>query len=325
MNPHAMRRRTLLGSALLTPLTRPSWAQSYPSRPITLVVPSAPGGGTDITARAIGQEISKRLGQSVVIENLSGASGGIGAAKVARAAPDGHTLLVANSDVVLAPLVHKNAGYRLADLMPIAKVTSAAQSLIARPGLPASNVEQLIALAKAQPGRITVGVSGLATLPALAVSMFEDAAQIDLLKVPYKGAAQVMTDLLGGQLDLAVTAIVNSLGPVRAGQAKMIGVMSPERLAIAPEFPRFSETAATRQVSIDIWLGIFGPSALPAPIAAQINAAVRSVLGDPAYLASRAKTGEVVARPESAEEFGRFVAAESVRYREAARRLPMDP
>ena len=324
MNPHAMRRRSLLGSALLTPLALPAWAQSYPSRPITLVVPSVAGGGTDVSARAIAQEISKRLGQSVVVENLPGASGGIGAAKVARATPDGYTLLVANSDVVLAPLVHQNAGYRLTELLPIAKVTSAAQSLIARPGLAASNVEQLIALAKANPGRITVGVSGLATLPALAVAMFEEAAQIDLLKVPYKGAAQVMTDLLGGQLDLAVTAIVNSLGAVRAGQAKMIGVMSPERLAIAPELPRFADTAATRQVSIDIWLGIFGPAGLPAPIAAQINAAVRSVLSDPAYLASRAKTGETPSRPETVEEFGRFVAGESVRYREAARRLPME-
>lgn len=321
----SLRRRTLVGAAALAPMAWPAWGQAYPARTITLVVPSVAGGGTDAMARAIGQELSKRLGQSVVIENLAGASGAIGAAKVAKAAPDGYTLLLANSDLVLATLVHKNPGYALADLMPIANVGGAPQSLIARANFPASNVEQLIALAKSRPGRITVGVSGIAALPALAVSMLEDAAQIDLVKVPYKGAAQVMTDLLGGQVDLAVTAVVNSLGPVRAGQAKMIGVMSPERLAVAPEFPRFAETAATRHVSMDIWAGLFGPSGLPAPIAAQINAAVQAALSDPAYRAVRAKTGEVTARPASVEEFGRFVAAETARYREAAKRLPMDP
>ena len=321
----AARRRALLGAAsFLAPMTLPAWGQSFPTRPITLIVPSSAGGGTDAIARALGQELSKKLGQSVVIDNAAGASGSIGSAKAAKALPDGHTLLVANSGVVLATLVQANPGYALSELAPVANLASSPQSLVARPGFPASNVEQLIALAKARPGRISVGVSGLAALPALAVSMLEDAAQIDLLKVPYKGAAQVMQDLLGGQIDLGVTALLNSLGPARAGQVKMIGLMSQERAPEAPEFPLFAETAATKQVSLDIWAGLFGPAGIPAPVVGQINAAVQSVLRDPVYRAARAKAGEQTATPGTALEFSRFVTAETARYRAAAKRLPME-
>lgn len=325
MSHFISRRRAMVGTAAAwAPVAWPAWSQSFPARTITLIVPSLAGGGTDAIARALGQELSKKLGQNVVIDNAAGASGGIGAAKAAKAVPDGHTLLVANSGLVLAPLVQKNPGYAMSSLTPIANLASSPQSLIARPGFPASNVEQLIALAKARPGRISVGVSGLAALPALAVSMLEDAAQIDLLKVPYKGAAQVMSDLLGGQVDLGVTALLNSLGPARAGHVKMIGLMSQERAPEAPEFPLLAETVATREVSLDIWIGLFGPAGVPAPVVAQINSAVQSVLKDPVYRAARAKAGEQTARPASAEEFNRFVVAETARYRAAARRLPME-
>ena len=322
MNQLPLRRRTLFGAAAALACTSlPAFGQSYPSKPITLVVPSLAGGGTDIIARAVGLELGKRLGQSVVVENAAGASGGIGAARVARAQADGHTLLVANSDLVLATLVHKSPGYALADLVPIANIGSSPLSLVAGKGFAATNMEQVIKMAKAQPGKISVGLSGAATLPALGIAMLEDAAQIEFLKIPYKGASQVMSDLLGGQVDLAVTAVANSVGPVRAGQIKMLGVMSQERLAVAPDFARVPDNPLTRDVSLDIWVGLFGPAGIPAPVVQQINEAVQAMLRDPAYKAVRAKTGEHTAAPASAQEFAKYVSAETARYRIAAKRL----
>lgn len=325
MNQLSFRRRTLLGTAAaLTFASLPAFGQGYPTKPITVVVPSLAGGGTDIIARSVGLELGKRLGQSVVVENVPGASGAIGAAKVARAQADGYTLLVANSDLVLATLVHKSPGYALADLMPIANIGSSPLSLVARKGFAATNMEQLIKMAKAEPGKISVALSGAATLPALGIAMLEEAAQIEFLKIPYKGAAQVMTDLLGGQVDLAVTAVANSLGPVGAGQVKMLGVMSQERLAVEPDLPRMPDNPLTRNVSLEIWVGLFGPTGIPAPVVQQINEAMQSILRDPAYRAIRAKAGEQIAPPVSAQEFAKFVSTETARYRIAAKRLPSE-
>lgn len=325
MHPFPLRRRTLFGAAAaMACASLPAWGQAYPSKPITLVVPSLAGGGTDSIARAVGLELSKRLGQNVVVENAAGASGGIGAAKVARAPADGYTLLVANSDLVLATLVHKSAGYALADLAPIANIGSSPLSLVARKDFPAANLDQLIKMAKAQPGKISVGLSGAATLPALGIAMLEEAAQIDFLKVPYKGASQVMTDLLGGQVDLAVTAVANSVAAVRSGQIRMVGVMSQERPPAAPELPLIPDDPRTKNVSLDIWVGLFGPAALPAPVVQQINQAMQAMLRDPEYRAARARNGERTAAPASAQEFGKYMAEETARYRAAAKRLPTD-
>lgn len=327
-----LRRLTLRQIArtalALTPvpalLPAAAFSQAWPTRPITIVVPSLPGGGSDGGARAMAAELSKRLNQSVLVENVAGASGGIGAARVQRAAPDGYTLLAANSDLVLATLVQKNPGYCLAGLTPIANLGSSPLSLIARVRFPAQNIEQLIAQARANPGKIGVGVSGAAALPALGVVMFEDAAKIELLRVPYKGAAQVMTDLSGGQIGLAVTAAVNVVGAVRSGQVRMLGVFSKEKFAIAPDFPLIGDTPATRNVALDIWLALFGPAGLPPAVLNQINAAVQATLADPVYVAARARIGESPAKPASAEEFARFIAAETARYKAAATRLPSE-
>ena len=321
----SLRRRTLIGAAAaLTCAPLPTLAQAYPSKPIALVVPSLAGGGTDATARALGLELGKRLGQAIIVENAAGASGSIGAAKVIRSQPDGYTLLVANSDLALATLVHKNPGYALTDLVAIAKLGSSPLTLVARKDFQATNVNQLIKMAKAQPGKISVALSGAAALPALGVAMLEEAAQIELLKIPYKGASQAMSDVLGGQVDLGVTAVPNSLGPARAGQIKMLGVMSKERLAVAPELALIPDDPATRTVSLDIWVGLFGPAGMPAPVVQQINAAVQSILRDPTYRALRTQAGEQVAQPTSAQEFAKYLSAETARYRLAVKRLPTD-
>lgn len=311
-----------LGASVLRPAT--AWAsEAFPSRPITLIVPSVAGGGTDGITRSFAAEVAKRLKQTVVVENLPGASGSIAIAKVAKAASDGYTLVAANSDIALNPLIQKTAGYRLSDVTPIVKLGFSPLSLVARAGLPVTNLEQLIALAKASPGKITVGVSGI-SLPSVGVAMLETAAGIDLLPVPYKGAAPVLNDLLGGQVDLAVTALTNVLPHVRAGKLKMLGVLSDKRPSVAPDLPLVTETPATRKVSLDIWVGLFGPANLPPAVVSTLNAAAQDVLRMPAYRELRLKAGDVPADPMSQQEFARFVAAEHESYRSTVPKLKVE-
>lgn len=325
--PFPSRRRFValgaatFGLAALAP--QAAWSQAYPERPITLLVPSLAGGGTDGIARAFGTELAKRLKQTVVVENLPGASGSIATSKLIKAPADGYTLLVGNSDLVLNPLVHKSAGYTLNDLTPIATLGGAPLCLVARSGLAANNVEQLIALAKAKPGTVTVGVSGV-SLPSLGVAMLEEAAGIDLLPIPYKGAAQVVADVLGGQVDLAVTALINVLPQVRSGKLKMLGLLTHQRPAVAPELALVTETAATRTVSLDIWAALFGPAKMPPAVVSVLNAAAQDVLRDPAYREARLKAGDIVAQPASQQEVARFMAAESTRYRAVAGKLKVE-
>jgi tripartite-type tricarboxylate transporter receptor subunit TctC len=299
----------------------PARSQDFSARPITLVVPSQAGGGTDATARTLAVELGKKLGQTVVVDDMPGASGAIGAQKVLHASPDGYTLLLANSDLVLASIVHRNAGYSLSDFAPIVRLGSAPMTLVARRDFPAASVDEMVALAKARPGKISVGVSGPATIPALAVAMLEQSAQIELLKVPYKGAAQVVNDVLAGQVDLAVSAVSNTLGPAGAGTIKVLGVLSSDRVAMAPELPLVGESSSARKVALDIWVGLFGPARMPAAAVNAINAAVQEVLRDPGYRAKQASGGVIVAEPATADAFARQVAAEADRFRAAAVRL----
>jgi tripartite-type tricarboxylate transporter receptor subunit TctC len=323
---HSRRRFVALGAAsfglgALAPLT--AWSQAFPDRPITVLVPSVAGGGTDGIARAFGAELTRRLKQTVIVENLPGASGLIATAKLVKAPADGYTLLVGNSDVVLNPLVHKSAGYRLDDLTPIASLGGAPLCLVARSGFAASNVEQLIAIAKAKPRSVTVGVSGV-SLPSVGVAMLEQAAGMELLPIPYKGASQVMTDLLGGQVDLAVTALINVLPHVRNGRLKMLGLLSHQRAAVAPDLPLVTETAATRTVSLDIWAALFGPAKMPAAVVSALNAAAQDIWRDPAYREMRLQAGDIVAQPAPQQEVARFMAAESTRYRAVAAKLKVE-
>jgi tripartite-type tricarboxylate transporter receptor subunit TctC len=309
-----MNHRPLL-TALLAGLLAASAARAWPDKPITLVVPNAAGGAADNLARGMAEELSKRLKTPVVVENVAGASGALGAQKVLRAPADGYTLLFGTtSDMVVTPVANPAAGYAVKDFAPIARVGVTPMTLMARPGLGVAGMDQLVALAKAKPGAVSIGVTGNVSLQAFGVVALSRAAGIELLSVPYKGGAPLANDLLGGQLDLALMALPGSLPYARSGKLQMLGVLSETRAAAAPDMPTVNEGGSVKGVHIEIWAALAGPPRLPPAIVERLNAAVRETLLDKDFSERRAKLGDMPVPPTSAAEFGRFLQAEEALY-----------
>lgn len=297
----------------------------YPDRPITLVVPNAAGGAADNLARSVADELGKRLKQSVVVENLGGASGAIAAQKVLRAAPDGYTLLFGTtSDMVVTPIANRAAGYAAKDFTPIGKVGTTPMTLVARPNLGVSTADQMAALAKQKPNGLSIGTTGNASLQAFAAVALQRAAGIDLLGVPYKGGAPMATDLLAGQIDLGVLTLPAAITHVRAGKLVMLGVLSQQRPAAAPEMPTINESRSFKGVAVEIWAALAGPPALPAPVVDRLSRALQDLLNDRDFNERRAKLGDTAVPYAPPAEFGRFLLAEDERYRSLATDLKLE-
>jgi len=327
---HPTRRALLLAAGLLPtlgalPLLAQAQAAAYPERPITLVVPNAAGGAADNLARSIAEELALRLKQPVLVENLGGASGALGAQKVLRAAPDGYTLLFGTtSDMVVTPIANRGAGYAVRDFTPIAKVGVTPMTLVARPGLGVQTVDQLVALARRKPNGLSIGTTGHASLQAFAAVALQRAAGIDLLGVPYKGGAPLLNDLLGGQIDLGVLTLPGALAQARAGKLVMLGLLWPQRAGSAPDMPTVNESVSVKGVSVEIWAALAGPPGLPAPVVDRLSRAVQDMLADKAFAERRARLGDMAVPFAPAAEFGRFLAAEDERYRALASGMKLE-
>ena len=318
---HPTRRSALALAAgtVVLAATSPSWALGYPDKPISLVVASAPGGAGDSLARAIAEELHKRLRQPVIVENLSGASGAIGVQKVLRAPADGYTLLFGTTgDMILTPIASRTAGYSLKDFTPVARLSVTPMALVARPGLGVATFDQLVTLARQRSSPLTIAVSGNVSLSAFGAVAITRAAQIELLSVPYKSAPPMMNDLLGGQVDLSVGALPSVLAHVRAGKLTMLGLLSQDRASAAPDWPTLNESAAAKGIAVEVWASIAGPPSLPPAIVDKLNRALQEALADPVFRDARTKLGDTLAPPARAEEFARFLVAEDARYRRLA-------
>lgn len=325
MNPSRLAslptRRLALACMALLSLS----AQAYPDKPITLVVPNPAGGAADNLARGFAEEMGKRLKQTVVVENVGGASGALGAQKVLRAAPDGYTLLFGNtSDMVVTPIANASAGYATKDFTPIALVGLTPMALVSRNNLGVAGIDPLIAMAKAKPNGLSVGTTGNNSFQAFATVALQKAAGIDLLAVPYKGGAPLATDLLGGQIDLAVMAMPGAMPHVRAGKLTLLGLLVDQRLPSAPDVPTVNEGNVVKGVSMQIWAGIAGPAGLPADIVEKLNAAVRDILVDKDFNERRLKNGDLPVAPLSAAEFGRFLVTETDKFRKLASGMKLE-
>lgn len=291
-------------------------ASTWPVKPITLVVGYNAGGSVDMVARIVGIELSKRLGQSVIIDNVGGAGGSIGAYKVVRAEADGYTLLVGSgSEVSIARLTNPAVRYDgEKDLAPITFVGTQPMVLIGRNGLAARNTEELIAIAKSQPGGVSYASSGIGTPLNLAGELIKQQGKVDILHVPYKGAGVIITDLIGGQIDLAVMGLSSTLSHIQSGSVQAYGVTEARRSNVLPNVPALAESATLKGVDMGLWFGLLAPVKTPRPVIDRLNTEMQAVLAMPEVKRKLADAGMEVAPPGNPAQFGAFIKRETARY-----------
>jgi tripartite-type tricarboxylate transporter receptor subunit TctC len=306
------RRGALLGA--LVAAAAPARAQSWPARPIRFVVPFAAGAGVlDIMARITSQHLTERLGQQVLVDNKPGAGGNVGAEIAAKAAPDGYTLLMANTALVVSPFLYARMSFDpLTDLLPVTMVNSAPLMLVVHPSLPVKSVAEFIAYAKANPGKLNYGSGGVGTTPFLATELLKSMAAFDAVHVPYKGGAPALADLVAGQLAFMVENVPGTLPLVKDGKLRALAITSRSRSPLVPELPTMAE-AGVPNYEMAGWNGVFLPKGTPAEIAAKLHEALVAVLRSPAVKEQMAGLGaEAIGNPQG--EFAAFVKAESSRW-----------
>jgi tripartite-type tricarboxylate transporter receptor subunit TctC len=277
-----------------------AFAQPYPSRPITLVVPYTPGTGIDIIARTVGPRLSERWGQPVVVDNKPGASGNIGAALVAKAPPDGYTMMVTVNTFTITPALYKNLQYDpVKDFTTIGRATNGNIALVTNASaLPVKTLDELVAAAKSR--KLNYSSPGNGTPQHLAVELLKQRLKVDILHVPYKGAAQALTDLLGGQVQLAVLPVHTALPHAKAGKLNVIAVSGERRSVLAPDSPSFGELGL-KNLDIDLYFWIAGPAGLPGEIVQKWNQELAAILALPEVRDTFMKQGMVPAHSSPAE------------------------
>jgi tripartite-type tricarboxylate transporter receptor subunit TctC len=288
-------------------------AQDYPSKPLHLVVPFAPGGGNDTLARFVAAKLGGALGQQVIVDNRAGANGAVGTEFVAKAAPDGYTLLLGFvGPLTVLPHMAKLGYDPLTQLAPVGLIANAYQVLAVHPGVPAKNVAELVALAKAQPGKLAYASGGSGTPLHLVPELFKLAAGVDLLHVPYKGSSPAALSTLAGDTQLIFGAMFSTLPQVKAGKLRALAVTSPKRLATAPDLPTLAESGYPG-VEASSWYGLLVPAATPPAITAKLNAALGVATSGREYRDVLDKQGldPLVGSPEA---FRAFMISESTKW-----------
>lgn len=310
-------RRAVLGAAIAAGFAAAPFAataQAYPSKPITIIVPFAAGGTTDILARVVGQALNQELGQPVVIDNRAGAGGNIGAMFAAKSPADGYTLFMGTvgTHAINASLYKKLAFDPIKDFAPLTRVAMVPNLLVANPTKPYKNVKELIAYAKANPGKVNFGSSGSGSSIHLSGELFNTMAKVDMVHVPYKGSAPAVTDLIGGQIDIMFDNLPSAIQHVRNGRIKPLAVTTARRSPELPDVPTIAE-AGVPGYEATSWFGMFAPANTPAPVVARLNAALVKVLADAEV---KKKLAEQGAEPysEKPEQFAAFIRAESAKW-----------
>lgn len=317
MPPSILSRLVPLAATAALALSAASaFAQAWPTRPVTMIVPYAAGGNVDAVARWVAPELSKRLGQQIVIENVAGAGGVIGTDRASRAAPDGYTLLLSvESTIVIAkmvsPSVVKYDG--LKDFAPVAMLSTAPLVLVGRPTLQAGSMDELLKELRAQPGKLNYATSGVGTSLHVAGEMFNQRAKVSMTHIPYKVGAQIVTDLMGGQIDLAMLPIPLTSEQVRTGRVKAFGVTQPTRSAALPNVPSMDEHPDTKGVDVTVWFGVFAPARTDQAIVTRLHREITEVLKDATLRQRFAELGmETVGLGPA--EFAKFLQAEQEKF-----------
>jgi tripartite-type tricarboxylate transporter receptor subunit TctC len=318
-----MQRRTFLFASAATVVQGTALAQpaAWPARPVRMVIGYPPGGSTDVAGRLLADQLSRKLGQQVVVDNRAGAGGTVGAASVVRADPDGYTLLLAASpEVSIAPITMKSMPYDpVRDLLPITLVGQVPFFLVVNPSVPANTLAEFIAYAKAHPGQLNYSSFGNNTSNHLAGELFKSLTGTHSVHIPYKGSGPSIPDLIAGQVQYTFDTPPAVLEQVRAGRLRALAVASKQRLASAPNVPTFAE-AGLPEFSGGTWFGLFAPAKTPRAVVERINTETVALLRAPELAKAFADKG-IVASPDTPEEFGRFVQGEVGKWKDLAAKV----
>ena len=319
-------RRAAVGFSMLCAvfavLPMPAHAQAWPNKPIRLLVGFAPGGGTDIVARSLAQRMSEVLGQQIVVENRSGASGTIAADLVAKSPPDGYTLLMGHSNSnAIAPFVLKNVPYDAgADFTPITYIGYVPNVLVVNLEVPAKTVPELVALSKAKPGVYTYASSGIGSTQHLAGALFAKLTDTQLSHVPYKGSGQAIVDLLAGQVNMNFDTMPPVLEQIKAGKLRALAISTPQRLPQLADVPTFNEVGI-RGFDVTNWYSVMGPKNMLKDIVAKIDDAVQKAMTDPTIRGKLEAQGVQFGGARTPEEFSVFIKAELAKYQTLVKEL----
>ena len=318
----SLRRALCLGAPLAL-AAGGAQAQAYPARPVRLLVPFPPGSGSDVAARAVGQQLAGALGQPFVVENKPGAGGSIAAMEVIRAAPDGYTLLIGSSSTLAANVaLLKNMPYDPAkDIAPIAGIADSVTALIVKASFPARNLQDFIANVKQRPGKVSAGYGSSST--QIAVALLNKLAGLDVVAVPYKGTPLAVNDVLGGTLDYTFADLGNVLAHVKAGTLRGLGLATPKRSPLVPDWPPIAE-ALPGYDDITGWIAVVGPPGLPGDIAEKLSKAVGDAVQHPDVKARLALFG-LSPMPKSPQQLKAFIAAEIPKWTRLAREANIQP
>jgi tripartite-type tricarboxylate transporter receptor subunit TctC len=311
-----MKRRQFLrlaaGAAALPVAWRVAWAQAYPTRPVRIIVPVAPGGALDIIARIIGQQLSGRLGQPFVIENRPGAGTNIGIEAAVRAPADGYTLLLIPQSVTTNATLYENLSFNfIRDIVPVAMLSSLPLVMEVSPQVPAKTVAEFIAYAKSNPGKVTMASGGTGSASHVGGELFKLMTGIDMLHVPYRGGSPALTDLIGGQVQVMFSPLPESIGAIKAGNVRALAVATAARSEALPEVPTVADSVPGFEAST--WQGIGAPRNTPAEIVERLNREINAVLADPKIKERLAELGSVPT-PMSPADFKNLIVAETAKW-----------
>jgi tripartite-type tricarboxylate transporter receptor subunit TctC len=302
----------LLGALALT--TAVASAQTWPQRTIRIIVGFGPGGGTDIVGRILAQAMQQRLGQSVVIENRPGAGGTLGADAVARADKDGYTLGILTNGHIIAAVLAKSLRYdTLTAFAPIGQIATASLIIVTRPDFPANNVKDLVAMAKADPGKITFASVGFGGTQHFTGELFQQVAGVKMLHVPFRTSPEGISAVLGKQVDLLFDTVSAVLGQVQSHDLKALAVTGKDRFPAVPDVPAVAESGILPGYDVSTWYGMFAPRGTPAPVVEKLNKTLNDILADPAVRERLTKAG-VIAKGSTPEEFGAHMQSEYARW-----------
>jgi tripartite-type tricarboxylate transporter receptor subunit TctC len=293
---------------------------SFPTKPITLIVPWAAGGSTDILARVLSERLTQALGQPVIVDNKPGASGNIGSAMVARAKPDGYTLLIGSmSTHAMNPALMKSMPFRgVEDFTPLGLLAYVTNTMVVNPSVPAKNVKELIAYAKANPGKLAYASAGTGSTNYLSAVLFEKMAGIQMLHVPYKGGAPAVVDLVAGQTQLLFSAGTQTLPHVKTNKLRLLAVTEAKRSALLPDVPTVAETLPGYELSV--WYGAFGPAGMPAPLVKRLNEEINRAMSTPEVKAKMDAIG-VETVTSTPKQFSTILHRDADRYGKLIREL----